>query len=107
MRITSVSYTRLKSFGHYENETIGGTAEVEVGDDPEAVLTTLQAFVEQQLQVLERHQEVQSDLQMLESKRRHLERAVDTMHQRWELGKAFLERFGVQVDEFLDDGVPF
>lgn len=41
MRITKVSYSGLFNLGNYNNEKIGLSAELQEGDDPEAVIATL------------------------------------------------------------------
>lgn len=49
MRITKVTYSRLHSFGNYENETVG--AEAEVGEEDNAVecLEAVRSWVDTQL----------------------------------------------------------
>ena len=41
MQITRVSYSGLFNLGNYNNEKIGLSAELDEGDDPEAVVATL------------------------------------------------------------------
>jgi len=107
MHITSVTYTRLQSFGNYENEQIGGVAQVDVGETPEAALAALQVFVESQLRVVPYHEGLRKEIYTLESKKRDLERSIAGMEHRWNLAKTFFEKFGVPVETFLDAGVPF
>lgn len=52
-RVTSVSYTRLKSMGNYENEKVGVTLELGEGDTPESAFTTAREVVNTQLKITE------------------------------------------------------
>lgn len=42
MRFVKVYYSRLFSFGHYQNESIGYEVELGLGEDPESVFKLLQ-----------------------------------------------------------------
>lgn len=49
MRITEVSYSRLHSFGHYQNETIGAKATVDESESALDALLELRRWVDDQL----------------------------------------------------------
>jgi hypothetical protein len=47
--ITSVTYSRLRSFGNYENATVTATAVVKEGEDAQVVLDGLRDWVHERL----------------------------------------------------------
>jgi hypothetical protein len=51
--IVSVTYTRLKNTGNFENERIGVTVEVEPGETPLDTLKRAKRFVNEQLDIEE------------------------------------------------------
>ena len=53
MRITTITYARLRNLGRYENERLEATAEVAEGETAEEVARYLRAWVEQQLGLAE------------------------------------------------------
>ena len=76
MRVTSVEYRRLRSFGQYENETVGATAAVSEGETPEAALSALRDWVAGQLALAAGAEEIEEFITELQSKKRHIESAV-------------------------------
>lgn len=61
MRISSVTYRRLVSFGRYENEAVEVAAEVPEGGDPNEVLASLKDWVDDKLAIFERERRVIED----------------------------------------------
>jgi hypothetical protein len=49
MKIDRVSYSRLRSFGNFENETVSAEAQVEMGERPEDVEVRLRQWVNSRL----------------------------------------------------------
>lgn len=49
MIIQTVTYRKLRSFGHYENETVGATASVGDAEKPEEALAELSLWVNERL----------------------------------------------------------
>jgi hypothetical protein len=101
--VLSVEYRRLRSFGSFENETIGGTARVPPGEDPAKTLEALRSWVEKRFGEILQVQDLRSQVWALTAEKESLERAVEEARRRWESAKGFLGRHGVQVE----DPVPF
>ena len=50
MKITSVRYERLHSFGNYENEKLSAEAVIADGDDPDEAADQLRHFIDGQIE---------------------------------------------------------
>jgi predicted nuclease with TOPRIM domain len=98
MRVTEVSYSRLVSFGSYQNATIGAKAEVG-GEGAENALEELRDLVEAQAATIGRADKSAAEVQevewRLESKRAE-ERQLEERCRRL---TAFLEKHGVTLAE--------
>ena len=104
MRITAVSYRRLRTFGNYQNETVGAEAALEEEDTPDAVLDGLKAWVHSRLEMIDVREDMREDLYRLESEKHALERDIHDLNTRREAAKMLLEAHGGRVEEF---DVPF
>lgn len=108
--ITEVRYSRLRSFGSYENETIGAEAVVSEGEDPDAVLKNLTEWVENK--IAERQASEDARFAMARTRQRTEAEIGDLMSKleglrlRWESAVKFLEKHGVNTESF-DDIIPF
>jgi predicted RNase H-like nuclease (RuvC/YqgF family) len=109
MNIERVEYRRLKTFGRYENETIGATAIVEPGHTAEWTIEALRSWVHSRL---EESLSVGDKIESLHNERIDLERAVkdkkeelEELENRFEAAKAFLEKQGVSID--FGEEMPF
>jgi hypothetical protein len=98
-RITEVSYRRLRTFGHYENESVGVTVSVPEGADPQGVLHVAQLWVGSELKVHEDVAELQQKVSDLRAEKRQVEFDLAEAKKTWEKAKAFLAKFGVGFDE--------
>ena len=105
MRILTVEYRRLHSFGHYENEVVGATAEVADGELPGAVLDELRVWVNAHINDASQEYQERERATRLSEQSAALDRQVKQLQERWEKARAFLERHGVPVDTYED--VPF
>lgn len=109
MKITTIEYRRLVTFGHYENQAVGAIGTVEEGDTPEAALDRLKEFVADQLAKIMVMNQLQRDAESeryhFENQKREHERELAQLKDRWERAKAFLEKFGVPTGPH--DDIPF
>jgi hypothetical protein len=97
--VTEVRYSRLVSFGNYENEQIGATAAVPPGSDGTRELAALRLFVAQQLQAGQEREELR---ERVYQQRRELERLttdVATMRERYNRAKTFVEGLGIATTD--------
>lgn len=89
MKITSVKFGQLRSFGEYENMTVEGEALVEGLQDPEYVLSQLKEWVADQLaEAIERPKistlqtelkALQEQVQALETRKWKMARQVEEL----------------------------
>jgi len=108
MQINKVTYSRLVSFGHYEDATFGGEAVVEDGETPEWALTQLRLWVDAEAEKKQRARNGEQELRDIESELIQKRAELERLHRSWEKAKAFLERHGVVVDEQgYPDDLPF
>lgn len=108
MVIRQIEYRATRSFGSYENETIGATAELVAQENHDEAQAALAALVNRQLdERAEARGEVfaaQNDLRRLKNEARDTEAQVRVACERWEKVKAFMVRQGLDVSD-LD--IPF
>lgn len=102
MLIVTVEYRRLRTFGGYQNETVGASAEVMPDESPDTALANLREWVDERLGNSEERSELQSAIAELRWKKENLERQFETAGRRWEALMAFLETLGIQ----RPDGIP-
>lgn len=106
MKITSVEFRKLITYGHYENMAIGATAQVGEGEDPADILRLLKEWVNTKLGEIvvmdEQRQTASFEAAQFESKKRDYEKQLGDLEQRWKRAKQFLERFGVPTGPYED-----
>lgn len=96
MKIVAVEYRRLHSFGNYENETVGATAQVEDGRTPEDALSYLRTWVAMRLSDSGEISTLKGEINELRWKKDDLERRIARMQGKWDEIMAFLARFGIE-----------
>ena len=105
MRITSVEYSRLVTFGHFENQRIGATAKVDYDTDgsPENVMEQLRLWVNDQLQqtvvMNDLKEQVRYEENGARSTLREIERNIEEAKVRWQKAKEFLNLHGVKTED--------
>lgn len=113
MRITRVEYRRLRSFGTYENETVGVAAEVGADETPEAALGQAREWVAAQLAAAEDVDGIEELLTDLKAKKSRLEADVRNGERKYERLRDLLARHGVELPAITagwyerDDDIPF
>lgn len=96
MKIVTVEYRRLHSFGDYSNETVGAVAEIGEHQTPEDALGELRTWVTMQLSHSGEIRTLQGEINELRWKKENLERQFETAGRKWEAMMAFLEKLGIQ-----------
>jgi len=61
MRITTISYERLHTFGPYENEKFRAEAMIEEGDDESHAAQMLRLFVDNQIDISDARRRVRQE----------------------------------------------
>jgi len=99
MKIRTVSFEKLTSFGNYENETIGVGATIDEDETPEEALKGAISFVEAQVEKrAEMRGEVSSlrlELWALNNKKSDLRREIQELREAFEENRDMMERFGI------------
>lgn len=111
MKITSVTYRRLKSGPGYEHEAVEATAEV--GEEtPLEALTELRGWVDAQLGERQRAQQLAWDASEAETRLRaaraelkSVQGLIAEAREVWNGAKAFCERHGLTLE--VDEPIPF
>jgi formate-dependent nitrite reductase cytochrome c552 subunit len=104
-RITSITYRRLATFGHYENEAVEATAKVGPDDDPTERLEALKGWVDTQLGCRQEYRAAKDDVERAKQELASIEQLVERAQGRWDAAKAFLSKHGINPDTF--DDIPF
>lgn len=104
MKIVRVEYSRLKSFGIYENERIGYVAEVDESESPHDVLYELKQKVNFDLGLHEVKSDIKHDIDCLRRDRDDLAQEVKAMQEKYDAAKAFLEKHNVSLPQM---DIPF
>lgn len=111
MNITTVSYSELISGDNYSNRTIGATATVDSGDDPDVALSALRAWVQERHAGITQESVEEGQLVLRRSALTlevfSLNERVAELKERYERAKAFLARCGIPVPNKWYDEVPF
>jgi hypothetical protein len=106
MRITTVEYRQLRTFGNYQNESVGAIAVVEPGETTHEALASLKLWVKAELAARQDEAEAREETYGARHELARIERDIEDAKARWEKAKAFLARHGVSVDE-PDTELPF
>ena len=101
MQIISVDYSRLVSFGNYENERLGATAIVPPGEQPEETLLQLKEWVEAHLGQVQQLNQVRAELQGLQWRKSQLAGDIDRAKETYEKIRQALKAHGVDLQEEL------
>lgn len=104
--ITSVGYSKLVNLGNYENERVNANARVDDGQDADAVLASLKAWVEQRVTDREAEYQRQRDLDNEHYRIEGLKRQGDELMNKAAACRRFLEAHGVKVTDWPDE-LPF
>lgn len=97
MKVTSVEYRRLHTYGEYENETAGVVLAVEEHDNPQMVMETARAWVDEQLEGRQDARDVQSRVQRAEIRLREVNGLLAESEKRWAAAQKILAAAGVEV----------
>jgi hypothetical protein len=98
MKIVTVEYRRLRSFGEYENETVGAVAEVPpTGVTASMVLESLKQWVDEQFGERANARDAASRLQRAEIRLREVNGLVQESEKRWAAAQKILAAAGVEV----------
>lgn len=112
MQIVTVEYRRLRTFGEYQNETVGAVAQVQVdaGETAEEAIYALRTWVDEQLGSREEQRQLQERVADLRWKAEDYERKIKRADERWSAIIAFMEKLGIErpaeIPDTLD-GLPF
>lgn len=96
MKIVQVEYRRLRTFGSYENETVGATALVEDGEVADAVFETVRLWVDNRLGDDSERRDLDRRVTELRWQERDLTSRIERMQTKWSEIMAFLDRFGIE-----------
>lgn len=110
MKIVTVEYRRLRTFGNYQNESVGATAEVGEGETANRALQELRDWVEQQLGDAQERADLSAAVSELRWKKTELEREIDAANQKWLAILEFMKKFGIERPAHLPEtleGLPF
>lgn len=98
LKIRTVEYRRLRSFGEYENETVGAVAEVpETGVTPSMALAALQRWVDEQFSERANARDAASRVQRAEIRLREVNGLLSESEKRWAAAQKILAAAGVEV----------
>ena len=98
MQITSVEYRRLRSFGTYENESVGATALIEDGETAEETLQKVRSWVNQELTVAQAASASRGVLDDLHRAVGYKQAEVERLDKTIQQMRDFLALHGVRID---------
>lgn len=97
MKIVTVEYRRLRTFGSYQNETVGAVAEVQQHESPNAALQELRDWVDQQLGDAEHAHELSQTVRRKENRLCEINTLLGQAARRWKSAKQILAAHGIEV----------
>lgn len=98
MKILTVEYRRLRSFGEYENETVGAVAEVPpTGVTPSMALDALKQWVDGQFGERQNARDAASRVHRAEVRLREVNGLLGEAEKRWAAAQKILAAAGVEV----------
>jgi hypothetical protein len=107
--VTEISYSRLVSFGSYENASFAATVQVGVGEDLDEAAAALKAFVEHEAEAVrqdkERWRKTRCDLEQAEYALAGVKGEEQALREKCERMTKFLHDHG--VTDVVDPSVPF
>ena len=95
MKIVTVEYRRLRTFGSYQNETVGAVAEVG-NEEPADVLETLKLWVNERLGNDVERANLREAINELEYRYENLSGQIDNAEKRWAAYVEFLKNLGIE-----------
>lgn len=106
-KIVTVEYRRLRTFGSYQNETVGAVAELAPGQSPDDALLALRAWVDQQLGDDGERRDLTERVNELRWQADEHERRIARANERWTAIIGFMEKLGIErpsdIPETLGD----
>ncbi|MGE3267111.1 MAG: hypothetical protein AB7P40_00075 [Chloroflexota bacterium] len=110
MRIVTVEYRRLRTYGGYQNETVGAVAQVDDGEDAETALAKVRTWVNVQLGSHEDERVLAARVESLRWEAESAENRLARANEKWAALIAFLDKLGIErpseIPETLE-GLPF
>lgn len=98
LKILTVEYRRLRSFGEYENETVGAVAEVPAtGTTPSMALGALKRWVDEQLSERQNARDSAYRVQRAEARLNEVNGLLRESEKRWAAAQKILAAAGVEV----------
>lgn len=104
MKILTVEYRRLRTFGSYQNETVGAVAEVG-NEEPADVLETLKLWVNERLGDDVERSNLREAINELSWRKGQLERQIAHAEQKWAAILAFLDKLGMKRPADIPDSL--
>ena len=110
MQIKTITYSRQKSSGNYNSQTLEITVAVGDDEDENAILDALITKVNYELGITS--DDLREEIQKLERKKDQLSREIESLQhflqlakERWEKAQLFMEKHGIPLS--MDDSIPF
>lgn len=103
MKFVQVEYRRLRTYGDYQNETVGAVVEIEAGQSAEATLVELRVWVDDQLGDNEEQRHLADRVSDLRMEAGHLERRIERANEKWAAIVAFMEKLGIERPADIPD----
>ena len=104
MKIVTVEYRRLRTFGNYENESVGVVAHVEQDETPEAALNAARAWVDATLCDAQERSGLSDRVSYLRLEAANLERRLERANEKWTALMTFMrDRLGIEHPNDLPD----
>lgn len=112
MQIRQVEYRQLRSFSNHSNETVGAVAAVGEGEDPDAALAALRAWVGERLGSAEEQAGLADQLWRLRSDLGEINRLLEYGRREYGRLRAILAAHGIELPEYRAaaeerDDIPF
>ena len=105
MQIVTVEYRRLRTYGDYQNETVGATAQVQIdaGETADEAIYALRTWVDEQLGSREEQRQLQDRVADLRWKAEDYERKIKRADEKWSAIIAFLGNLGIERPAEIPD----
>lgn len=112
LKIKEVTYSQLRSFGSFQNETLGATAIVTEDENAEIVLANLRDWVTQQLNKRVELQTIEDEIRVKKQEVDYLNRKFEKLQEVYtQLAKTLwlhgIEILTVPTFDLEDDDLPF
>lgn len=102
MKITTISYQRVKNLGNYESERLDMAADLDEGEDPISGANALRDLVEQQLNVRESAKQLQAEEFETRAEIARLKNQFAELKDHWDKVEPLLAANGIELT-----GIPF